>query len=266
MLSRIIPNLILSIIWLLVSESRIIIGIYFITNIIFSILVAKTELTQRLLYFLGILAFYPILDSNNLISQFILLFALNFYIFHFSKNQSILFQIGTYLLSGISYIAFNFLYIFVGKILSIISYLGFDNTGHLGLLFAITKKGSYLNPFKVSSSDLGLTFWKYYPQGVVGSISTIIKTLGLDTVDNNKYGLIIIYLGFSLFLYVSLFYITYYFFIDLNSIKRQKFTLLLMIFISILSFTSIFLIYGFLNYNYGLLLMILYIFYFTPFR
>ena len=262
MISRIAPNIILSIVWLLVSESRIIIGTFFLVSIIFLILMDKSKFAQKLLYFLGILAFIPILDSNNIFSQIILLVVINTYIYFYSKSEQVSFNIGVYVVTAISYIVFNYLYSFAGKILSLISYLGFDNTGHLGLLFAITKKGDYLNPFTESGTDLGLTFWKYYPQGVVGSISTLLRTLGLDVSDNNKFSFILFYAGFSLFLYVTLFYIIYHFLLDFNSRKGQSFAILIIIIISTLSFTSIFLIYGFINYNYGLLIILLYILYF----
>ena len=205
------PNIILSIIWLLVTESRIIIGTFFLVSIIFIIVVDTSKFAQKLLYFLGILAFIPILYSNNIFSQIILLVVINTYIYFYSKSEQVSFNIGAYVVTAISYTFFNYLYSFAGKTLSLISYLGFDNTGHLGLLFAITKKGNYLNPFTESGTDLGLTFWKYYPQGVVGSISTLLRTLGLDVSDNNKFSFILLYAGFSLFLYVTLFGLAWHF-------------------------------------------------------
>ena len=262
MISRIAPNIILSIIWLLVSESRIIIGTFFLVSIIFLIVVDTSKFAQKLLYFLGILAFIPILYSNNIFSQIILLVVINTYIYFYSKSEQVSFNIGAYAVTAISYVFFNYLYSFAGKTLSLISYLGFDNTGHLGLLFAITKKGNYLNPFTESGTDLGLTFWKYYPQGVVGSISTLIRTLGLDQIDQNKYSFYLIYMMFNILIYLIIFYLFYL----ICKSKLKKFNVIQSIFTSsiiillfLYSFLGIFLVHGFINYTYSIVLLEIYI-------
>jgi hypothetical protein len=140
--------------------------------------------------------------------------------------------------------------------------LGFDNTGHLGLLFAITKKGNYLNPFTESGTDLGLTFWKYYPQGVVGSISTIIRTLGLDQIDKNKYSFYLIYMLFNILIYLIIFYL---FFLICKS-KMKECSVIQIILISLItvllflySFLSVFFVHGFINYAYSIVLLEIYI-------
>lgn len=262
MINRIAPNTILSIIWLVIPESKLIIGIYFLISSLISILINKDKSAQRLLYFLGLMALIPVFQNEKLIYEILILILLNFFIYQNLKKENFIVTIIIYVMTSVSYVFFNYLYSIAGKILSIISYLGFDNTGHLGLLFAITKKGNYLNPFNASETDLGLTFWKYYPQGVVGSISATLRVLGLEMIDKNKFSFYLVYIIFNLLIYFFIFYL--FFLICKIKNKKLRITQIIIIFLltgllGLYSFTSLFFVNGFINYSYGILLIELYI-------
>jgi hypothetical protein len=135
--------------------------------------------------------------------------------------------------------------------------MGFDNSGHLGILTAINSHGRYLNFLNAGKAEIGLQFWQYYPQGVMGSIESILRILGLEYIDSNKFSIYIIFLLFNVAMYIIFVYLAYQ--LLKNNRTNMVLNIIVIFILSITSVFSIFLINGFANYMYSLVVILIYI-------
>ena len=199
MKSKLIPLIVVAALWLQIPEYRLVLGITYLSLTFYEIFKDNDKIHKKLLVFLSILQVVPFLNSSGKISNYILILALTINLLLTRKiiNLSRLFLIGVFSIS-INF-AFNILYAFAGKMLSFIQFMGFDNSGHLGLLHAINSTDKYLTFIGSETGDTGLQYWRSYPQGVMGSIESIIRIVGLENVDNNKFSFYVIYFIFNEF-------------------------------------------------------------------
>lgn len=256
MKSKLIPLIVVAALWLQIPEYRLVLGITYLSLTFYEIFKDNDKIHKKLLVFLSILQVVPFLNSSGKISDYILILALTINLLLTRKiiNLSRLFLIGVF--SIFINFTFNILYAFAGKMLSFIQFMGFDNSGHLGLLHAINSTDKYLTFIGSETGDTGLQYWRSYPQGVMGSIESIIRIVGLENVDNNKFSFYVIYFIFNAGMYAIF---TYQVFLIIKNNARFNFrNLLIVMILCSTSILSIFLVNGFINNMYSLVILLLY--------
>lgn len=243
--------------WLKMPEYRLIIGLSYLILITYETFRTREKIGIRVLWLLALLQLMPFMYSRVKISEYILILCITTYLLANRRK----FTIKTILMIGVisvsSNIAFNVLYSYAGKVLSITQFMGFDNSGHLGILTAINSHGRYLNFLNTGKAEIGLQFWQYYPQGVMGSIESILRILGLEYIDSNKFSIYIIFLLFNVVMYIIFVYLAYQ--LLKNNRTNMVLNIIVIFILSITSVFSIFLINGFANYMYSLVVLLIYI-------
>jgi hypothetical protein len=243
--------------WLNIPEYRLIIGLSYLFLIAYETFSTREKIEIRVLWVLVLLQLIPFMDSRVKISEYILILCITTFLVANRQKISVktLLMIGV--ISVFSNIAFNVLYSYAGKVLSIAQFMGFDNSGHLGILMAINSQGRYLDFLNSGKAEIGLQFWQYYPQGVMGSIESILRILGLENIDSNKFSIYIIFLLFYVAMYVIFVYLAYQ--MIKNSPKSRVLNITTTIILSFTSICSVFLVNGFANYMYSLIVILIYI-------
>jgi hypothetical protein len=254
---KILVLLIMAFFWLNIPEYRLIIGLSYLFLIAYETFSTREKIEIRVLWVLVLLQLIPFMDSRVKISEYILILCITTFLV--ANRQKI--SVKTILMIGVisvfSNIAFNVLYSYAGKVLSIAQFMGFDNSGHLGILMAINSQGRYLDFLNSGKAEIGLQFWQYYPQGVMGSIESILRILGLEYIDSNKFSIYIIFLLFNVAMYIIFVYLAYQ--LLKNNRTNMVLNIIVIFILSITSVFSIFLINGFANYMYSLVVILIYI-------
>lgn len=254
---KLLALLIMGLLWLKIPEYRLIIGLGYLTLMFVETFKVKEKVEIKTLWLIILLQVTPFINSREVVSEYILIICLTAFVVttvRFLSKKTILILIS---LTTFFTIAFNVFYSYAGEALSVSQFMGFDNSGHLGILMAINSSGGYLNFFNSGKPEIGLQFWQYYPQGVMGSIESIIRILGLEHVDNNKFSVYVLFLIFNVSMYI-VFLLLFY-----RLLKRYNVNnLMAVIAVFALSFTSIisiFLLNGFANYMYSLIILLIYL-------
>ena len=253
---KLLALLVMGLFWLKIPEYRLIIGLGYLTLIFIETIRVKERVEIKILWLIILLQVIPFINSREVISGYILIFCVIAFVattVRFLSKKTILILIS---LTTFFNIAFNVLYSYAGKALSLSQFMGFDNSGHLGILMAVNSSGGYLNFFNSGKPEIGLQFWQYYPQGVMGSIESIMRILGLEHVDDNRFSVYVLFLIFNIAMYI-VFLLLFY-----RLLKRYNVNnLMAAIAVFSLSFTSIisiFLFNGFANYMYSLIILLIY--------